>query len=186
MRLTCHSVPSQAEGAGTNMASGSTQTNGGAGAAASRPGYPRVVVAGQPKPTRRRHQMTIAGKKRDIPAVRHNLTSKYPFVDKRGTVEQALEGDSTGALVVWLRARTRRRDSSAVVRRCRARAAACSVGVQTSRDDAEDRHNPRLCYHCAWCSCAQHGGVGSNRDVFAHCTRAWDIAGGWERCCGGR
>ena len=27
---------------------------------------------------------------------------------------------------------------------------------------------------------------GSNRDVFAHCTRAWDIAGGWERCCGGR
>lgn len=129
---------------------GQTQTGAGPGAGASGPGYPRVVTANKPKPVRRRRQMTIAGKKRTIPAVRHNLTSQYPFVDKRGTVEQALEGGEAGAVCrarclyvrAWADVGCGNTDMHVAV--------ACSVGVQTSREDVDNRSDPRLCYHCTW------------------------------------
>ena len=74
--------------------SGGTQTGGPPTKEAAGGGYPRVVMAtarkAAPKP--RPRTQTIAGVKRTMPVVRHNLTSKYPFVDNRGTVEQALEG----------------------------------------------------------------------------------------------
>ena len=142
----------------------------------------RTVTPTKRKPVRafaqKRRQATIAGEKRDIPVVRHNLTSKYPFVDDRGTVEQIIEGagDKRACLFAtqvctWGIRLTLFLPRLAVWCGCSFWPVTSSIGVQTSRKAASGtdgmcvvlalsgisavfvmRHAPSVCSNAVCCS----------------------------------